>query len=317
MKAISLYEIVKEIEVDNNGSKGEVPSDEISKKSSDYSKKFKEILKGLHIDQAYFIKSKPSVGYSIPVDAKDAVKRLLLLYTSKPMKQVRKSQFEHLTFYEMREIVECVKKLLCCTLQGGVLLTELNKLEILTQYTVKEAYSHMWEKGLDSLIGDTKSMLIPSFEQMLNHGDRVELMKYYSLEISYLNKRVQEIIHIVNDMREDEIIHISHRDHEQPENEEDDGRFGIHEQIVKYLLKESKSKSKSKEYFENLNEIGYLAGLKNEEEVLKELKKLVQNNNESTKLKLVISADSDFAQNYRSSEEVVFEATRKYYKETE
>jgi hypothetical protein len=317
VKAISLYEIVKEIEIESNGSKGEVPSDEISKKSSDYSKKFKEILNGLHIDPAYFIKPKPSVGYTIPVDAKDAVKKLLLLYTSKPMKQVRKSNFEHLTFQEMREIVECIKKLLCCTLQGEVLLTELNKLEVLTQYTVKEAYSHMWEVGLDSLVEDTKSMLTPSFEHMLNHGDRVELMKYYSLEISQLNKRVQEIINIVNDMREDEIIQISHHEHEQHEKEEADGRFEIHEQIVKYLLKESKSKSKSKEYFENLNEIGFLTGLENEEEVLKELKKLVQNKNEKAKLKLVKSEDSDFAEHYRCSNEVVYEAIRKYYKETE
>lgn len=317
MKAISLYEIVKEIEIENNGSTGEVPSDEISKKSSDYSKKFKEILNGLHIDQTYFIKPKPSIGYTIPMDAKDAVKKLLLLYTSKPMKQVRKSQFEHLTFQEMKEIVECIKVLLCCTLQGKTLLVELNKLEVLTQYTVKEAYSYMWEEGLDSLVEDTKSMLIPSFEHMLNHGDRVELMKYYSLEISQLNKRVQEIINLVNDIREDEIIQISNHEYEQCEKEEVDGRFEIHEQIVKYLLKESKSKSKSKEYFDSLKEIRFLAGLANEEEVLKELEKLVQDKNETVKLKLVMSEDFDFEQHYRSSEEVVYEAIIKYYKEKE
>lgn len=312
MKVATMYEIVKEIEIDSL--KREIPSDEISKKTSEYSKKFKEILNGLNIDPAYFKNAKPSNEYAIPEDARDAVKKLLVLYTSKPMKRVRKSQFEHLSFHEMKDIVECIKVLLCCTLQGKSLLIELNKLEVLTQYAVKEAYFHMQEDSLDGLVGDTKEMLTPSFERMLNHGDRIELMNYYNLEIYRLNKRVRNIIQLVNDIREEELTEISDHEYEQREKDEIDERFEIHEQIVKYFLKESKNKSKSIEYIEFIKEVGSFTGLDNEEKVLKELKELSQSGRGTTRFKLVTYEDADFEQYYRPPTEVVFEAIRKYDK---
>ncbi|MER2006246.1 MAG: hypothetical protein ABS939_02240 [Psychrobacillus sp.] len=117
MEKFSFYNIVKEImEEKSKKERFKVPSDLVSKETSKYSRYFKEILYGSKINLAYFQTEKNE--YEIPVEAKDVVKRLLLLYTSKPMKAIRKSQFEHLTYQEMQEIVGCLEIFLRSKLQG-------------------------------------------------------------------------------------------------------------------------------------------------------------------------------------------------------
>ncbi|SDM42708.1 hypothetical protein [Sediminibacillus halophilus] len=309
MKKISIYGIVEEVLEEGTSSV------EISKQTSAYSRKFKEILNGLRIDPQYFKKqgSKKS-EYEIPIEAKGAVKNLLLSYTSSPMKSVRKGKFEHLTFQDLKGIVECIKILLSYTLQGKTLLVELNKLDTLTQFNVKKSFSQMKDESIKELIEETESMLCPNFNNMLNQEDRVFLTNHYMLEIKHLNKRLREIIDIVHELREEEVLLTSDLKSKQGEITAKEERLEIHEQVVKELLEKGED---DELYLSNLKELKEVTGIKNEEMVVKELKELANNNEGTSHFKIVTNEDADLGQKFRTSEEVINEAVRLYYENRE
>ena len=312
MEIVSFYNIVKEIEEEENikaNLQEKIPSDILSTKTSKYSRYFKEILKGSKISLDYFQTEKNN--YEIPLEAKEAVKRLLQLYASKPMKVVRKSQFEHLTYHEMKEIVDCLENLLRAKLKGKTLLLELDKLAFLMKHPLKAAISKLEEESLDELMNDAKLVLSSNaiLDLQLNQRDRTVLMKYYNQEIKKLNKGLRRIVEIVKELREEEILQISDEATEKYVHETYTEKTPIHNNVLEEILQEPN------EYLEELQNI---VGLKTGSDlatILEELETLRETKEDTLHFRLVTDEDADFSQKYTDTEELINEAIEIYQEE--
>lgn len=307
---VSFYNIVKEIMEKKSKKKSfKVPSDIVSKETSKYSRYFKEILYGAKINLAYFQTEKSE--YEIPVEAKDAVKRLLQLYTSKPMKAIRKSQFEHLTYQEMQEIVGCLEILLRSKLQGKILLLEIDKLAFLMKHPLKEAIFELEEESLEELMSDAKLMLTSNAELdlQLNQRDRTVLMKYYNQEIKKLNKGLRRIIDIVMELREEEILLKSDKATEKYEHETYREKTPIHNKVLEEILE------KPDEYIKDLRKMVGLPPGSDITTILTELETLRQSKEDTLHFRLVIDDDANFSQKYTDTVDLINNAIEIYQEE--
>lgn len=318
MEIVSFYNIVKEIEEEkvrrnslkeensDDSLKEKITSDTLSKETSKCSRYFKEMLKGAKINLDYFQNEKNN--YEIPLEAKDAVKRLLQLYTSKSMKDIRKSQFEHLTYQELKEIVDCLEILLRSKLQGKTLLLELDKLAFLMKHPLKEAISELEEESLEELMNDAKVMLSYNAELdlQLNQRDRTVLMKYYNQEIKKLNKGLRRIVEIVMELREEEIIRISDEAIEKYDHETFRTKTSIHNEVLTEILQEPD------EYIKDLAEIVGLMPGSDIAPILKELETLRQTNEDTLHFRLVTDNYADFSEKYNDTEDLIDEAIEIY-----
>jgi hypothetical protein len=299
-ETISIYKIVAEIKLEE-GLKLE--SDALSDQSTAYSRKFKQILRGLSIDPDMFKKDESEKeGYDIPLEAKDAVKSMLNLYTTKAMKSVRKSEFDGLSYKDIKEIIEYVKILLANKLSGIALLRHLNQLELITQYSLKQAVYEFEEDGIRSLIDETKKMLEKNFELTLNQMDKTILLQFYNQVIVKLHKNWGELINIINDLREMEISVIQDDiDKEVCGSKE----FEIHEAVLKEILK-----LKQEEQEMHIEVLKEFTNIKNGEKLLQELKELSKNGNRTEHFKLVTDEDINYDKEYKRTEELIVEAMK-------
>lgn len=294
---VSLYSIVDEIKQAEGKS---LKSDQLSKETSKYSKNLKEILTGLSIDPDLF---KDNDGkYEIPAQAKDEVIKMLNLYTSKEMKLVRKSQFDDLEYKDLKEIIESVKLLLSCKLSGKTLLIHLNQLEVLTQFSLKKAIDEFQEEGIQALIKESRQILDRSFEMILNQADRAALMKYYNQLIIQLHEDWEQIIEIVNDIREAEVGEVTDEDMDTYENAQRDAKFPIHKAVLKDILGMKEEIQKK-----HLEELKKQINLETNAEILKELQ-LLAKKNVTDHFKLVTDEDYDVSKVYQSTDDLIKEA---------
>jgi len=312
MEIVSFYNLVKEIEEEKNiksGIQEKIPSDILSTKTSMYSRYFKEILNGANIGLDYFQTEKNN--YEIPLEAKGAVIKLLQMYTSKPMKAIRKSKFEYLTYQEMKEIVDCLEILLCSKLQGNTLLLELDKLAFFMKHPLKAAISELEEESLEELMNDAKEMLSTNaaLDIQLNQRDRTVLMKYYNHEIKKLNMGLRRIVEIVKELREEEILQISDEATEKYEHETYTEKIPIHNEIVEEILKEPN------EYLEELQNIVGLTTGSDVAAILEELDTLRETKEDTLHFRLVTDDAGDFSQKYTDTEELINEAIEIYQEE--
>ncbi|SDQ06682.1 hypothetical protein [Virgibacillus salinus] len=306
MSYVSFYQIVKELEDEKHKDATALQSDEYSQKVSDYSRKFKEILDGVHVDIDYF---KGSKGYQFPEASKSAVKTLLSLYTSSPMKRVRKGNVDDLSFKEIQEIIECIKELLSNTLCGKTLLGELNKLEAISQYSFKKSNADLKDQSLDTLSKDAKELLTSMDGEWLSPEDRMTLVDYQKQELKQLTEKIKRVATFMSLLREKELMEQQEQESQEIENQ----KKKIHVQVAKEIVRmnEKKKNKPTEEMKEDMSvrELVEWTGL-SEGKILTELNKLLHEK-ESKQFTLVTYKNEKDA-DVRTSKDILLEAIQTY-----
>lgn len=296
MTHVSMYRITKEILEEERTA----DAFKISDKSSEYSKHFKKILRGLMVNPDIFKNKKGN--YEIPVKAKEEVKKLL---KSKETLPIRNGEFGNASLTNLQETINSIKTLLECKLSGNDLQRELEQLEVITQFSIRQSIHSIEIGGIQNVTNDINRMLSVDFEQVLSQDDRAVILDFYEEELESLYLKLRRIIQIISDLREVELNHVTEEEESSSCDELADGRQKIDEMVITEVLKE---KQEQKILCEHM-------GIQSINVLVEELKDLQSNKEGTENFIFVTNKERDSKKQYRSSEDVLKEAASIFHEE--
>lgn len=241
-------------------------------------------------------------NYEIPVKAKEEVKKLL---KSKETLPIRNGEFGNASLTNLQETINSIKTLLECKLSGNDLQRELEQLEVITQFSIRQSIHSIEIGGIQNVTNDINRMLSVDFEQVLSQDDRAVILDFYEEELESLYLKLRRIIQIISDLREVELNHVTEEEESSSCDELADGRQKIDEMVITEVLKE---KQEQKILCEHM-------GIQSINVLVEELKDLQSNKEGTENFIFVTNKERDSKKQYRSSEDVLKEAASIFHEE--
>lgn len=171
-------------------------------------KKVKDIFIKMGID-TNSLKTGERGSYQISINQKDEFKKIIKAYTSKPLRLIRKSEYEKLSIDELHKLVSIIDEIIKNTLSEEKYKEQLSSMYMLTRCSFLKTMEEVRTEGIGRIISDIESIKPLLLDMTLNETDKICLLEYYIKLIHNISSHWKRIVENFSYIRLEEIEEIS------------------------------------------------------------------------------------------------------------